>query len=102
MGYFTFPLQCQLSTLGGEIREWEEPEIVIDRHVLTMGQAMTIRVAIEAFAADLASHGLGNDDHGKKMTIAYLDRINDIREIFSEWQNKRNKFRDDHPELCNK
>lgn len=42
---------------------------------------MTIRVAIESFAADLVSDGLGDDEHGKKMTEAYLQNIDAIRKI---------------------
>ena len=40
---------------------------------------MTVRVAIESFAQSLVNDGLGEDEHGKKMTGAYLDRIREIR-----------------------
>lgn len=57
-----------------------EPTITINGHVLTIGQAMTVRCAIEAFATDL-SDGLGDDPHGQRMTIGYMQRINDIRKM---------------------
>lgn len=42
---------------------------------------MTVRVAIGAFAMDLQADGLGDDEHGKFMTRAYLDRINEIIQL---------------------
>jgi hypothetical protein len=45
---------------------------------------MTLRVAIESFADSLVNEGLGDDDHGKRMTTAYLDRINEIRKPLYE------------------
>jgi hypothetical protein len=56
-----------------------EPEIMINGRVITDGEAMTIRVAIESFAGDLMGNGLGDDEHGKAMTSAYLDNIATIR-----------------------
>lgn len=40
---------------------------------------MTIHAAIESFATDLRRDGLGNDEHGKFMTDAYLARVPGIR-----------------------
>jgi hypothetical protein len=45
------------------------------------GQSMTVRVAITSFAADLLENGLGDDDHGKKMTAAYLERIGELNAL---------------------
>lgn len=56
-----------------------EAVIEINGWQLTPAQSMTLRVAMESFAADLDHHGLGEDYHGKRMTTAYLDRISEIR-----------------------
>lgn len=60
-----------------------EPAITINRIALTDAQAMTVRVAVENFAIDLATHGLGDDGHGRTMTNAYLARIAEIREAIN-------------------
>lgn len=57
---------------------WEEADITINGEPLTIGQAMTIRVALEVFATDI-SEGLGDDEHGKRMTQAYKESIIGIR-----------------------
>lgn len=57
----------------------QEPEIIINGENVGPGCAMTIRLAIEVFASDLFENGLGDDEHGKRMTENYLARINDIR-----------------------
>lgn len=57
----------------------EEPSITINGHTLSVGQAMTVRVAIESFAGEMASRGLGDDFHAKRMKDAYFDRLNEIR-----------------------
>ena len=58
-----------------------EPHITINGTALTTAQAMTVRVALESFAADLTSQGLGNDDHGRTMTSACIARIGEIRTL---------------------
>jgi hypothetical protein len=58
--------------------EWNEPAFTINGTPLTVAQAMTIRVAIGAFAMDLRSTGLGDDDHGAAMTKGYLAAIRHI------------------------
>ena len=57
----------------------KEADIEINGWQLTPAQSMTLRVAMESFAGDLDHHGLGEDDRGKDMTAAYLDRISEIR-----------------------
>ncbi|MGI9411575.1 MAG: hypothetical protein ACR2OV_15965 [Hyphomicrobiaceae bacterium] len=52
--------------------------------MFTTGQIMTLRVAIESFAFDLKENGLGDDEHGKAMTEAYLARIAEIRLILDQ------------------
>lgn len=58
----------------------KEPQIIINGRDIGPGCSMTIRVAIECFASDLIENGIGDDDHGKKMTKTYLDKIHEIRE----------------------
>lgn len=58
-----------------------EPTITINGQTLTVGQAMTVRVALESFAMDLTKRGLGNDEHGKAMTHNYRANIDAIRAL---------------------
>lgn len=57
-----------------------EPLITIWGKELTIGQSMTIRVAIEVFN-DSLNKGLGEDNHGKEMVELYRKRINEIRNL---------------------
>jgi hypothetical protein len=57
---------------------WNEPEIAINGVRLTTAQAMTIRVALGSFALSLRSDGLGDDEHGRAMTAAYLHAVGEI------------------------
>lgn len=59
----------------------DEPIIIINGTRLTEGQAMTLRVALGAFAVDLQD-GLGDDDHGKTMTAGYKARLSEIFKMF--------------------
>lgn len=65
--------------MSGQNDNAQEPFVVINGVRLDDGQAMTVRVALESFAADLYGGGLGDDDHGKTMAALYLTRINEIR-----------------------
>ena len=57
----------------------DEPAIIISGKMLSAGQAMTLRVALESFAMTVSAEGLGDDEHGKKMAAAYLARVDEIR-----------------------
>jgi hypothetical protein len=57
----------------------DEPAITINGLALTTGQAMTVRCAIESFAASLVADGLGDDETDKEMCAGYLARIAEIR-----------------------
>ena len=61
-----------------------EPRITINGTTLSVGQSMTVRVAIESLAADLGANGCGDDEHGKQMTAGYLVRIHEIRELMRD------------------
>jgi hypothetical protein len=58
-----------------------EPDIAINGQRLTVAQAMTVRCALENFAMELQTNGLGDDMHGKAMTAGYLSAIYEIRGI---------------------
>lgn len=60
-----------------------EPSITINGAVLTEGQAMTVRVALEDFASYLHADGLGPDKIGTDMTAGYLRNIREIRRLMT-------------------
>lgn len=60
----------------------DEPEITINGVRLTDAQAMAIRVAIASFDTDC-----GNDEHGRAMTRAYTDRLNEVFRIMNRKMN---------------
>jgi len=53
-----------------------EPDIIINGRQLTVGQAMTVRVAISAFSMQLGA--IGDDVHGRRMAAAYMERLREI------------------------
>lgn len=56
-----------------------EPTIIIGNKMLSPGQAMTVRVALNNFLIDLREpDALGDDEHGRAMTLAYNARIGEI------------------------
>ncbi len=50
----------------------DEPEVIIDGKRLSVGEAMTLRVAISSFISDLSQNGLGEDDTGKAICDGYI------------------------------
>lgn len=60
----------------------DEPKITINGHTCSVGEAATMRVAIESFASELRATALplGGDLHGRRMTANYLAAIDLIRE----------------------
>lgn len=59
----------------------KEANIEINGRQCSLAMSMTIRVAIESFASDLAYNGLGDDEIGKAMTQGYLGRIEEVRAL---------------------
>ncbi len=55
-----------------------EPIITINGQQLTNAQAMTVRVAITSFAADLVEEGLGDDETGREIAQGYWDRLKEL------------------------
>jgi hypothetical protein len=51
--------------------DWKENDIQINGHTLTVGEAMTFRVAVTHFHQWIANEGLGDDEHGKAMAKGY-------------------------------
>lgn len=58
-----------------------EPTITVNGVLLSQGQAMTVRVALNNLVMDLTNDGLGDDEHGKFMTKAYQERAHEIFRI---------------------
>jgi hypothetical protein len=58
-----------------------EPKIIINGVPLTEAQAMTLRVALQAFSIDLKTVGLGDDAIGRSIAAGYRARIGEINEI---------------------
>ena len=59
-----------------------EPDITVNGTALSPGEAMTVRVALEHFAMDLAAGSLGDDEHGRTMTANYQRGIDAIRRLY--------------------
>jgi hypothetical protein len=59
-----------------------DPVITINGRQLVEGQAIAVRVAITAFHQDCSdpTH-LGDDEHGRRMTEAYRDRLAEVLQI---------------------
>lgn len=55
-----------------------EATITINGQILTTGQAMTARVALNAYAAHLRTEGLGDDATGRDICAAYLARLDEM------------------------
>src|SRR4051812_33049085 len=63
-----------------------EPMIIINGAPLSTAQAMTIRVALQSFLSEIAADpdALGDDEHGRAMRAAYLNRGHEINQIMSQ------------------
>lgn len=59
----------------------KEASIIINGVPLTDAQVSTIRLALSGYANDLSERGLGDDEHGKFMTAAYLSRIAEMESL---------------------
>jgi hypothetical protein len=55
-----------------------EAKIVINGVELSLGQAMTMRVALTAFLSNLRKDGLGEDERGAGITKGYIDRGEEV------------------------
>jgi hypothetical protein len=50
----------------------QEAEIIIDGKKLTVGESMTVRVALSSFISDMQENGLGDDEIGKAIAEGYI------------------------------
>jgi hypothetical protein len=56
-----------------------EPRVTINGVDLSVGQAMTLRVAMAQFLEDMSHpNALGTDEHGRRMTAAYREHARNI------------------------
>lgn len=60
-------------------KPWAEPRITINGHELSIGQAMTIRVALNACDFDC-----GDDEQGEKTAKAYRERAAEVLQLIDE------------------
>lgn len=67
-----------------ENERWTEAMITINGHLLTFGQSMTLRVALEGMAMELTTNGLGSDYYGRAMAAEYLACIREIRGMMGD------------------
>jgi hypothetical protein len=53
--------------------EWNEATVDVNGHRLSVGEVMTIRVALCSLVSDMQQpNAIGDDDHGKAMAIGYV------------------------------
>ena len=64
-----------------EFSTWQEAIITINGMTLTVGQSLTVRLAVSSFVLELTKNGLGNDPHGEEMAKLYLARAGEVREM---------------------
>lgn len=64
----------------------KELKITINGKELTEAQALTVHVALQSFAMDLAHKPmiLGDDEHGRFMVKSYLANITAINNLYIE------------------
>lgn len=56
-----------------------EPTITVNGVTLSVGQAMSVRVAIGSYLMEMSDpDALGKDDHGRAMARAYHDRLTEV------------------------
>lgn len=64
--------------------EFKEAKISVNGIPLTVGQSMTVRVALSSLMFSMRDDGLGDDDHGKRMSKAYADRAQEVLKMILE------------------
>ncbi|WP_426575638.1 hypothetical protein ACP179_01980 (plasmid) [Xenorhabdus stockiae] len=59
----------------------QEPTIVINGIYLDGAQVMAIRAAVTNYLSYLREDRLGDDEHGKKISELYRDRLREVQEM---------------------
>lgn len=62
-----------------------EAKITVNGQELTTAQSLAVRVALSSYHSEMSSNpdALGNDDHGRRMTAAYRDRLAETLQLFN-------------------
>jgi hypothetical protein len=63
------------------VSEPDESSVIINNVPLSVGQVMTIRVALTDFVLRMENDALGDDEHGKRMTKAYRERAVEVLKL---------------------
>jgi hypothetical protein len=61
----------------------KEAEIIISGQRLSLGESMTVRVAVQHYAAFLHEYGLGKDKLGRDICEGYLKNIIRINQLIA-------------------
>jgi hypothetical protein len=70
---------------GKELIMTKEPAIIVNGTLLGEGQAMTVRVACNAFLIELTeADALSGDKHGRHMRNAYRERLREVLRLMTE------------------
>jgi hypothetical protein len=69
-----------------KVNAMDKLKITINGVELTVGQAMTVHVALQSLGVDLAHkpNFFGHDEHGRFMVKAYLANITTINNLYIE------------------
>lgn len=58
--------------------EHKEAKIIVNGVELSLGQSMTLRVALTTFIGDMKRDGLGDDEMGNAIANGYIDRGEEV------------------------
>ena len=81
--------------------------VIIDGMSLSNAQVMTLRVALSSYLTDLVDRGpaaLGEDNHGRAMTAAYLARGREVESMLIDGaipeMSRHDRLRKERAEAC--
>ena len=68
--------------MHNEETDWTEPDVTINGHALSFGQAMALRVAVSSFLMSLSEpDALGDDEAGRGIAAGYRQRLIEIAKL---------------------
>lgn len=79
----------------------DEAIVTINGVQLTVGQSMTLRVAIGSFLAGMQNDGLGDSAAGKAMAEAYVARASEIEQLMVRSPGECGNCRTTSTDACN-